>query len=433
MSNPYYQAPPPRRPGQRDEYRRGDAPYQIPWWVLLICFCLGMWPVSLVLLGVNYLLRTGRLDSSSFRTKRGGPARASAYVPPAQQAPRPAPQARPGQYPPPPPTQDVSSRPAQAPAYAAPGPVPQKADGDGKANIMLGFGIALAAVGILATVSGVHDLIFYGGWEYWHLYVEDVVAGMLPLFSGVGLCMGAHILKTRRRMSKKIDNIVGDADHMYISDIAAAIPCGYDKCCRHLERCIDKGVFGDDAYLDMRTRCLVVRGTVPRPAQPQKPADAPSKDVPQTEYQKSLARLRALNEAIPDEEMSAKIARLEAVSAKIFAQAESDPEKLPQMRKFLDYYLPTSLKLLESYAELDAQGIEGENIAEAKRRIEQAMDTLVTAFENQLDQLFRSDALDVTTDIDVMERMLRADGLAGDDPFAGLRAPKAPEAPTLEL
>lgn len=426
MSNPYYQAPPPRRPDRSDEYRRGDAPYQIPWWVLLICFCLGMWPVTLILLGVNYLLRTGRLDSSGFRTNRGGPARASAYVPPARQAARTAP-----------PADAAPQRPAPPPpAYAAPA-APKKEDGDGKANIMLGIGIALAAVGVLATVSGVHDLIFYGGWEYWHLYVEDVVAGSLPLFSGVGLCMGAHILKTRRRMSKKIDNIVGDADHMYISDIAAAVPCSYDKCCRHLERCIDKGVFGDDAYLDMRTRCLIVRGAPPKPAQaPAAPAAqaAPVPNAaPQTEYQKTLARLRALNEAIPDKEMSAKIARLEAVSAKIFAQAESDPEKLPQMRKFLDYYLPTSLKLLESYAELDAQGVEGENIAEAKRRIEQAMDTLVTAFENQLDQLFRSDALDVSTDIDVMERMLRADGLAGEDPFASLRAPQAPEAPTLKL
>ena len=76
---------------------------------------------------------------------------------------------------------------------------------------------------------------------------------------------------------------------------------------------------------------------------------------------------------------------------------------------------------------MEAQGIEGENISESKRRIEDAMDTLVTAFENQLDKLFESDALDLSTDIDVMERMLKADGLTGDDPF-GL---KPPEGPTL--
>ena len=106
--------------------------------------------------------------------------------------------------------------------------------------------------------------------------------------------------------------------------------------------------------------------------------------------------------------------RLEAVSAKIFAQAKQNPDKLPQMRKFMDYYLPTALKLLKTYAELDAQGVEGENIRESKQRIEQVMDTLVTAFEAQLDRLFEDDALDVSTDIDVMENMLRADGLTGN-------------------
>ena len=120
---------------------------------------------------------------------------------------------------------------------------------------------------------------------------------------------------------------------------------------------------------------------------------------------------------IPDEEMTDKISRLEAVSTKIFEQAKADPEKLPQMRKFMDYYLPTSLKLLNTYAELDKQGVEGENITESKHRIERTMDTLVKAFETQLDKLFASDALDVSTDIDVMENMLRADGLTGDTPF----------------
>jgi len=135
------------------------------------------------------------------------------------------------------------------------------------------------------------------------------------------------------------------------------------------------------------------------------------------QYQKILDELRRVNDAIPDEEMTDKISRLEAVSAKIFEQAKSDPDKLPQMRKFMDYYLPTSLKLLNTYAELDNQGVEGENISESKHRIELTMDTLVKAFENQLDRLFASDALDVSADIDVMQNMLRADGLTDDAPF----------------
>ena len=393
------------RPPQRQQYRRGDAPFQIPIWVVILTFCFGMWPVSVVLLILNYLLRTGQISSDAFRSRQR-------YAP----------------------TNSIYAQPAKAPAKPAPAAkaAPPK-QGDGGANVLAIVGIVVAAIGLLATVGGLHDMIFYGGWEYWDLYIEDVVAGSLPLFAGIGMCIGANIMRTGRRIRRKIDKIVGDADHMYIKEIADALPCSYDKCRRYLEDCIDKGVFGDDAYLDMRTRCLIVRGDAPKPEPAPKPAAPQAPAAPQSEYNKTLARLRELNDAIPDEEMSERIARLEAVTAKIFAQAESDPDKLPQMRKFLDYYLPTSLKLLEAYAEMDAQGIEGENITESKRRIEQTMGTLVTAFENQLDKLFQSDALDLSADIDVMEKMLQADGLAGDnDPF-DLRTPKTPESPKIQL
>lgn len=393
------------RPPQRQQYRRGDAPFQIPIWVVILTFCFGMWPVSVVLLILNYLLRTGQISSDAFRSRQR-------YAP----------------------TNSIYAQPAKAPAKPAPAAkaAPPK-QGDGGANVLAVVGIVVAAIGLLATVGGLHDMIFYGGWEYWDLYIEDVVAGSLPLFAGIGMCIGANIMRTGRRIRRKIDKIVGDADHMYIKEIADALPCSYDKCRRYLEDCIDKGVFGDDAYLDMRTRCLIVRGDAPKPEPAPKPAAPQAPAAPQSEYDKTLARLRELNDAIPDEEMSERIARLEAVTAKIFAQAESDPDKLPQMRKFLDYYLPTSLKLLEAYAEMDAQGIEGENITESKRRIEQTMGTLVTAFENQLDKLFQSDALDLSADIDVMEKMLQADGLAGDnDPF-DLRTPKTPESPKIQL
>ncbi len=393
------------RPPQRQQYRRGDAPFQIPIWVVILTFCFGMWPVSVVLLILNYLLRTGQISSDAFRSRQR-------YAP----------------------TNSIYAQPAKAPAKPAPAAkaAPPK-QGDGGANVLAIVGIVVAAIGLLATVGGLHDMIFYGGWEYWDLYIEDVVAGSLPLFAGIGMCIGANIMRTGRRIRRKIDKIVGDANHMYIKEIADALPCSYDKCRRYLEDCIDKGVFGDDAYLDMRTRCLIVRGDAPKPEPAPKPAAPQAPAAPQSEYDKTLARLRELNDAIPDEEMSERIARLEAVTAKIFAQAESDPDKLPQMRKFLDYYLPTSLKLLEAYAEMDAQGIEGENITESKRRIEQTMGTLVTAFENQLDKLFQSDALDLSADIDVMEKMLQADGLAGDnDPF-DLRTPKTPESPKIQL
>ena len=385
-----------------DQYRRGDAPFQFPLWSIIVTFCVGMWPVAIAFIVLNNLLRSGVFNWEP-RPRR---------VPPAA----PAAAAR-----------------ADKPAPKLENPRAE----DGKITALVVAGCVLLGVGAMASVSGLHDMIFYGGLEYWDLYIEDVAVPFIMMMAGAGMCYGSHALRTGRRMRRKIDNIVGDADHMYIRDIAASIPCTQEKCIRHLENCIDKGVFGDDAYLDMRTRCLVVRGEAPKPEP--KPKRKSKKETPdagakpaQEPGAQTLERLRALHKSIPDAEMQAKIARLEAVTGKIFEQARTDPEKQPQMRKFMDYYLPTSLKLLEAYAEMEAQGIEGENISEAKRRIEDAMDTLVTAFENQLDKLFQSDALDLSTDIDVMERMLQADGLTGSDPF-GLKKPEAPQAPTLDL
>ena len=103
------------------------------------------------------------------------------------------------------------------------------------------------------------------------------------------------------------------------------------------------------------------------------------------------------------------------VSARIFALAKKDPDKKAQLQKFMDYYLPTALKLLNTYAQLSAQDVQGTNITEAKQSIERSMDLLITAFENQLDKLFASDALDVSTDIAALEGMLNLDGLTGGD------------------
>lgn len=382
----------------REEYHPGDGPFQFPWWAIVIGFVISP-PLGLVFIGLNIAMRSGILggfeQAARKRTQAG-----FWNVNPVYDQPQ------------------TESTPRRKTAKRRSKPKKKNAESKGLPTGLLIAGIALTAVGLLALPDALFwlpDALAEGG-SYWGWLLEESIPVLMMLTGGIGCLAGSHIVRTNRRMRKKIDNIVGDAKYMAIEDIAASIPCSYDKCCKHLENCIDDGVFGPEAYLDMRRRCLVVEGKVPDPA----PAPAPIQEEPAPEkdqYQKILDELRSVNDAIPDEEMSDKISRLEAVSAKIFEQAKSDPDKLPRMRKFLDYYLPTSLKLLQTYAELEAQGVEGENITESKRRIEQTMDTLVHAFETQLDKLFQEDALDVSADIDVMENMLRADGLTGDTPF----------------
>ena len=389
----------------RSEYHAGDGPFQFPWWAIVIGFVV-WWPLGFIFIGLNTAMKNGKLggfaEKARVRTQSFGHVNTT-------------------------PVYDAEVRPLNGSALrrsADPGAQPAAKRLKGAA---LATGLTVASVLLLlCALAALPSAIYWlpealtEGGSYWTWLVEDSMPMLMSLTGGIGCLFGANHIRTTRRMCKKINNIVGDAKYMYIQDIADAIPCSYEKCCKHLENCIDEGLFGPGAFLDMHRKCLVVKERPPEPTPAPAPAPKPQKADPMPEadqYQKILDELRRVNDAIPDEEMTDKISRLEAVSAKIFEQARTDPDKLPQMRKFMDYYLPTSLKLLNTYAELDKQGIEGENISESKHRIEQTMDTLVKAFETQLDKLFASDALDVSTDIDVMQNMLRADGLTDDAPF----------------
>ena len=140
----------------------------------------------------------------------------------------------------------------------------------------------------------------------------------------------------------------------------------------------------------------------------------PELDKMMKDGQLAIAEMRRLNDAIEDETVSAQIDRLEEVSGEIFKQVKADPKKLPQIRKFMDYYLPTTLKLLNAYDRMGATGVAGENITATMERVEKMMGTIVTAFEKQLDSLFGADALDISTDITVLETMMAREGLAGE-------------------
>ena len=146
------------------------------------------------------------------------------------------------------------------------------------------------------------------------------------------------------------------------------------------------------------------------------PAPAPEKQVekPPAGMEREdavLMEIREVNDAIADEVMSRKIDRIGEITGKIFAYLREKPDKEGQLRSFLGYYLPTTLKILRAYAQMEAQGIEGENIKSAKARIEGMMDKVVDGFEKQLDKLFQDDAMDIRTDVEVLERMLEKDGL----------------------
>ena len=164
----------------------------------------------------------------------------------------------------------------------------------------------------------------------------------------------------------------------------------------------------------LRAVCKDEEITIEVPSPPPAATGNEELDKMISDGQRAIAEMKRLDAAIADEKISQDIRRLEVVCQKTFDQVKADPSKLPQIRQFMDYYLPTTLKLLNAYQRMDSTGVEGENITGTKEKVEGVMDTIAAAFEKQLDGLFGADALDISTDIAVLETMLERAGLAGE-------------------
>ena len=180
---------------------------------------------------------------------------------------------------------------------------------------------------------------------------------------------------------------------------------------------LGKAVFPDESYETPEEKTQ----EAPR-AEEKKPESTgnPEIDALIAERDKAVSEMKRLNANIPDETISRQIDHLEAVTRKIIDLVVAEPKKLPQIRKFMSYYLPTTLKILNSYDRMGSAGVDGENITATKQKIEAMMDTIVKAYDKQLDALYGEEALDISTDITVMEQMLQQEGLSGSDGKDGI-------------
>ena len=181
---------------------------------------------------------------------------------------------------------------------------------------------------------------------------------------------------------------------------------------------IGKAVFPDKVYQTVEDKEQSAREKAQ--AEQKKAKEEPLSKDPQVaalqkERDRAVSEMRRLNDAIQDEKISAQIDHLEEVTGKILDQVIQQPKKQPQIRRFLDYYLPTTLKLLNAYDRMDSVGVSGSNIDATKEKVEKMLDTVCRAFDKQLDALFGEEALDISTDITVMENLLAQEGLSGMD------------------
>lgn len=244
---------------------------------------------------------------------------------------------------------------------------------------------------------------------------------------------GTSLLLRCTRFEKYVKEI-GTAEFCNISDLAEPVGKSENFVVKDITKMIHKGWF-KQGHLDRKKTCLIVTDQMyEQYKELEKQRDLQQKEEQnmaqkQAESRKGLTpevqkvidqgdvyvrKIRECNDAIPGEEISEKIYRIEIVVDKIFDRVEQNPNSVSDIRKLMDYYLPTTVKLLEAYAQMDAQPVGGENIQTAKREIEATLDTLNIAFEKLLDSLFQDAAWDVSSDISVLNTMLAQEGLKED-------------------
>ena len=230
-------------------------------------------------------------------------------------------------------------------------------------------------------------------------------------------------MKRRQRRFATYLRTVGQKQAVPLDYLARAADVSRRRVEKDVNLMLDKGLWGDEAYIDLGSGMLfrsqaaaTAYFDAARRAKAEQEPPAQNTAAPEG-YAAILAQIRELNDRIADETLSAKLDRLEQVSGRIFKVIEEDEDKRAAAGTFLNYYLPTTLKLLENYAGFEEAGVSGENLTQAKAKIEKTMDSIVAGFEHQLDELYRTDAMDIDSDIRVMETMLRRDTASVADDF----------------
>ena len=282
----------------------------------------------------------------------------------------------------------------------------------GKGLITLGL-IMMGVCGVAAGMNLADNIYLLGTEPLWVL--EEVLPSFVLTGMGAGLFTCGQVRKNQYKRFHRYLTLIGDQKTVSITALAEAFPAKRSKVCAALEDMIDAGVFGERAYLDYGRDLLVLDGSgvkaQDKPREEKKTAPATAVG----EENDLLRQIREVNEDIENPELSRKIYRIEEITQRILEFQKEHPDKAGELRKFLNYYLPTTLKILNAYAQLENQGVEGENITATKQRIEGMMDMVVEGFERQLDKLFAGDMMDIAADITVMEQMMQGDGLADNE------------------
>ena len=286
------------------------------------------------------------------------------------------------------------------------------------------FGSILALTGLgMAITFGMLSLLESSGFAVAFLAGTAVtVGGTALLGSGIGTLAKVSRFKVYLKT-------LGTKTYITLEKLARSVGKNEKFVRKELQKMINQGLFLE-GHLDNEQKNLITsdktyedfeRSRLELEERKRTQAVQAAK-APDPKIQEVLDRgnayvkeIRRCNDEIPGEEISAKIDRMEAIVRKIFERAEAHPEVIPDLKKLMDYYLPMTVKLLNAYADMDKQPVQGETIRKSKQEIDATLDTLNAAFEKLLDDLFQDAAMDVSSDISVLNTLLAQEGLTGSD------------------
>ena len=289
-------------------------------------------------------------------------------------------------------------------------------------KIMKTVGAVLGIVGALFLLRQLDFTlgyaIEYGEWMY---LLRQIFYPVGMLAGGASLLLGSGVIKRRQRRFATYLRTAGQKQAVPLDYLARAADVSRRRVEKDINAMLEKGLWGDEAYIDMGSGMLfrsqdAASAYFDAARRARAEQESPVQTAPEG-YAGILRQIRELNDRIADEALSAKLDRLEQLSGRIFKLVEENEEKRAAASTFLNYYLPTTLKLMENYANFEEAGVSGENLSQAKAKIEKTMDSIVAGFEHQRDALYRTDAMDIASDIQVMETMLRRDTASVADDF----------------
>mgnify|MGYP000559739232 FL=1 len=299
-------------------------------------------------------------------------------------------------------------------------------------------GILKTVFGGISTITGFTFTLISG---IFHLVGIATGASLtsIPFALGLGALVGGGTLlssgiRSLGRVSryKVYLKALGKNTHIALEKLSRSVGKPVKFVRKELQGMINQGLFleghldheeqnlitSDETYAHYeQSRLQMEARKQAEAAAPKQPSSAPDPKVQDVLDRGNayLREIRRCNDEIPGEEISAKISRMEAIVQRIFERAKAHPEIIPDLKKLMDYYLPMTIKLLNAYADMDRQPIQGDTIRASKQEIDTTLDTLNLAFEKLLDSVFQDTAMDVSSDISVLHTLLAQEGLTGDD------------------